>query len=209
MQLYFASQLRENLAVMPADVLFLTVVLLYLDGFIIMWFSHSTETKPRKDSSAGKLRTISSRALHLWHKRNLGMFQVWADFMRPTCMFPAQFCTQSATATSSLCFTILSFTWTSRTSRFMLSWCKEKTRRRLYIHTETTVGTFKEILALHLLVAVMEDEDDGGGEEDGDQADTEAEDPVVADSDVEVEGGEHGAPHHHIQHLWEEEEEAP
>ena len=55
----------------------------------------------------------------------------------------------------------------------------------------------------------MEDEDDGGGEEDGDQADTEAEDPVVADSDVEVEGGEQGAPHHHVKHLWEEEEEAP
>ena len=52
----------------------------------------------------------------------------------------------------------------------------------------------------------MEDEDDGSGEEDGDQADGEAEDPVVTDRDVEVEGGEHGAPHHHIYHLVEGEE---
>lgn len=53
---------------------------------------------------------------------------------------------------------------------------------------------------------MVEDEDDGSGEEDGDQADTETEDPVVVDGDVEVEGGEHGAPHHHVQHLLEEKE---
>lgn len=53
---------------------------------------------------------------------------------------------------------------------------------------------------------MVEYEDDGSGEEDGDQADTETEDPVVIDGDVEVEGGEHCAPHHHIQHLLEERE---
>lgn len=53
---------------------------------------------------------------------------------------------------------------------------------------------------------MVEDEDDGSGEEDGDQADAETEDPVVIDADVEVEGGEHGTPHHHIQHLMEEKE---
>lgn len=53
---------------------------------------------------------------------------------------------------------------------------------------------------------MVEDEDDGGGEEDGDEADRETEHPVVTDSDVEVEGGEHGAPHHHIQQLVEGEE---
>lgn len=41
-------------------------------------------------------------------------------------MFPVQFCTQSATATSSLCFTILSFTWMSRMSKFMLSWRRKR-----------------------------------------------------------------------------------
>lgn len=50
---------------------------------------------------------------------------------------------------------------------------------------------------------MVEDEDDGGGEEDGDQADRETEDPVVTDSDVEVERGEDGAPHHHVEHLVE------
>lgn len=59
---------------------------------------------------------------------------------------------------------------------------------------------------LYLLVTVVEDEDDGSSEEDGDQADRETQDPVVADSDVEVEGGEHSAPHHHIQHLAERKE---
>lgn len=59
---------------------------------------------------------------------------------------------------------------------------------------------------LYLLVTVVEDEDDGSGEEDGDQADREAKNPVVTDSDVEVEGGEHSTPHHHIQHLVEGEE---
>lgn len=49
----------------------------------------------------------------------------------------------------------------------------------------------------------MEDKDDGSGEKDGDQADREAEDPVVTDSDVKMEGGEHSAPHHNIQHLVE------
>ncbi len=53
---------------------------------------------------------------------------------------------------------------------------------------------------------MVEDEDDGSGEEDGDQADGETEDPVVAYSDVEVEGGEHGAPHNHVQYLVEGEE---
>lgn len=51
----------------------------------------------------------------------------------------------------------------------------------------------------------MKDEDEGRGEEDGDQADGETEDPEVTDTDVEVEGGEDGAPHHHIHHLMEEE----
>lgn len=53
---------------------------------------------------------------------------------------------------------------------------------------------------------MMKDEDDGGGEEDGDQTDRETEDPVVTDSHVEVEGGEQGTPHYHIQHLMEGEE---
>lgn len=50
---------------------------------------------------------------------------------------------------------------------------------------------------------MVEDEDDSSGEEDGYHADRETEDPVVSDIDVQVEGGEHGAPHHHIQHLVE------
>lgn len=62
----------------------------------------------------------------------------------------------------------------------------------IFLWTRTTI---------YLLVALVEDEDDGSGEEDGDQADTEAEDPVVTDGDVEVEGGEHHTPHHHVQHL--------
>lgn len=52
----------------------------------------------------------------------------------------------------------------------------------------------------------MKDEDDGSGEDDGDQADRETEDPVVANGDVEMEGGKHGTPQHHIQHLVEAEE---
>lgn len=52
----------------------------------------------------------------------------------------------------------------------------------------------------------MEDEYDGSGEEDRDQADREAEDPVVTNCDKDVEGGEHSAPHHQIQHLVEEEQ---
>lgn len=52
----------------------------------------------------------------------------------------------------------------------------------------------------------MKDEDDGGCEEDGDQADGETEDPEVTDADVEVEGGEDGAPHHHVHHLMEAKE---
>lgn len=50
----------------------------------------------------------------------------------------------------------------------------------------------------------MKDEDDGSGEDDGDQADGETEDPVVGD--VEMEGGKQGTPQHHIQHLVEAEE---
>lgn len=50
---------------------------------------------------------------------------------------------------------------------------------------------------------MVEDEDDGGGEEDSNKADTETEDPVVSDTDVQVEGGEEGAPQDHIQHLRE------
>lgn len=41
---------------------------------------------------------------------------------------------------------------------------------------------------------MVEDEDDGGGEEDGDKADTETEDQIIGDTDVQVEGGEQGAP---------------
>lgn len=48
---------------------------------------------------------------------------------------------------------------------------------------------------------MVEDKDDGRGEEDGDQADRQTEDPVVTDGDVQVQGGEHGAPHHHVHHL--------
>ena len=55
----------------------------------------------------------------------------------------------------------------------------------------------------YLFVTVVEDEDDGGGEEDGDQADAETEHPVISGSDVAVEGGEEGAPQHHIEHLRE------
>lgn len=51
----------------------------------------------------------------------------------------------------------------------------------------------------------MKDEDDGSGEDNGDQADGETEDPVVANGDVEVEGGKHGTPQNHIQHLVEAE----
>lgn len=55
--------------------------------------------------------------------------------------------------------------------------------------------------ALYLLVAVVEDEDDGSREEDGHEADAQTEDPVVNDGDVEVECGEDGAPRHHVEHL--------
>lgn len=55
---------------------------------------------------------------------------------------------------------------------------------------------------------MVQDENDGSGEEDGHEADAETEDPVVCDADVEVEGGEDGAPHHHIEHLLEVKEEA-
>ena len=58
----------------------------------------------------------------------------------------------------------------------------------------------------YLLVTAVEDEYDGSGEEDGDQADREAEDPVVTNCDKDVEGREHSAPHHQIQHLVEEEQ---
>lgn len=51
----------------------------------------------------------------------LHFLTVSVDLMRTTCMCPVQFCTQSATATSSLCLAILSFTWINRTSKFMLS----------------------------------------------------------------------------------------
>lgn len=60
----------------------------------------------------------------------------------------------------------------------------------------------------YLFVTVVEDENDGSGEEDGHEADTETEDPVVCDADVEVEGGEDGTPHYHVEHLLEVKEEA-
>lgn len=60
--------------------------------------------------------------------------------------------------------------------------------------------------ALYLLVAVVEDEDDGSREEDGHEADAQTEDPVVNDGDVEVECGEDGAPRHHVEHLLVREE---
>lgn len=47
---------------------------------------------------------------------------------------------------------------------------------------------------MYLFVTVVEDEDDGGGEQDGDKADTETEDPIIGDCDVQMEGGEEGAP---------------
>lgn len=50
---------------------------------------------------------------------------------------------------------------------------------------------------------MVEDEDDDGGEEDGNQADGQTEDPVVSDRHVVVEGGEHSTPYHHIQCLEE------
>lgn len=53
---------------------------------------------------------------------------------------------------------------------------------------------------------MVEDKQDGSGDEDGDQTDREAEDPVVADGDIKVESGEHGTPHHHVQHLVEREQ---
>lgn len=53
---------------------------------------------------------------------------------------------------------------------------------------------------------MVEDEGDGGGEEDGDKADRETEDPIIGDTDVHVEGGEQGAPQNHIQHLREQKE---
>lgn len=40
----------------------------------------------------------------------------------------------------------------------------------------------------------MQDEDDGGGEEDGHEADAETEHPVVVYSDVNVDRGENSAP---------------
>lgn len=61
----------------------------------------------------------------------------------------------------------------------------------------------------HLLVAVVQDEDDGSGEEDGHEADAQTEDPVVGDRDVEVECGEDGAPHHHVEHLLKEARKYP
>lgn len=57
----------------------------------------------------------------------------------------------------------------------------------------------------YLLVTAVKDEDDGSGEDDGDQADGETEDPIVANGDVEVEGGKHRTPQNHIQHLVEAE----
>lgn len=48
---------------------------------------------------------------------------------------------------------------------------------------------------------MVQDEDDASGEEDGHEADAQTEDPVVSDGDVEVECGEDGAPHHHVEHL--------
>lgn len=53
---------------------------------------------------------------------------------------------------------------------------------------------------------MVEDKDDGCGEEDGDQTDRQTEDPVVTDSNIKVQGGEHSTPHHYIQHLVEGEE---
>lgn len=60
------------------------------------------------------------------------------------------------------------------------------------------ISHFQYDFKTNLLVTVVKDEDDGGGEEDGDQADGETQDPVVADCDVEVKRGEHGAPHNNI-----------
>lgn len=48
--------------------------------------------------------------------------------------------------------------------------------------------------AIYLLFLVVEEKDNGCGEENGDQADRQTEDPVVTDSDVEVEGGKHSTP---------------
>lgn len=61
-----------------------------------------------------------------------------------------------------------------------------------------------ELKLSYLFVTVVEDEDDGSGEEDGDQADTETENPIIGHADVQVEGGEEGAPQHNVQHLREQ-----
>lgn len=55
---------------------------------------------------------------------------VRVNHSRSTCRFPEQFCTQSATDASSLCFASLSFTWIRRTSMFTLSWRKKRGVRR-------------------------------------------------------------------------------
>lgn len=104
-------------------------------------------------------------------------------------MFPVQFCTQSTTATSSLYFTNLSFTWINRTSKFMLIWRRNR-------HKNVTVNSsalfsisnfnlseiypakaknyfvnlkFKVITSctglVYLLFLVVEDKDNGCGEE--------------------------------------------
>ena len=47
---------------------------------------------------------------------------------RLTCSDGVQLCKESTTESSSLCFTRLSFTWMSPTSKFMLIWHNEKNR---------------------------------------------------------------------------------
>lgn len=72
-------------------------------------------------------------------------------------------------------------------------WFKEKERRALFAPKSPSLR--------YLFATVVEDEDDGSGEEDGHEADAQAEDPVVGDGDVEVQRGEDGAPNHHVEHL--------
>lgn len=58
-------------------------------------------------------------------------------------------------------------------------------------------------MTAHLFVAVVEDEDDGGGEDYGQQTDTQTEYPEVccAAFKVHVKGRVHSTPQHQIQQL--------
>lgn len=124
-------------------------------------------------------------------------------------MLPLQLYTQSSTATSSLCLTIVSFTWISRTSKFMLIWHRRNanatcTPEPKFNKTFCSVClNLKEHRSFYLLFIQFENKHDRGGEEDGDQADTQTQDPIVAEGQIELQGGEDGTPQHHVQKLRE------